>query len=125
MIPEPPQLMPIDFGESLLYEGHFAQAHCIVQKGNRPITFQWLFNGKELEISQDMEVLNVGKRSSVLTLDPVRLQYQGTYTCLAFNKVGSAHASAELIVNGIPVIIMSVLKQLKQIHQIRFPCLLL
>lgn len=98
-ISERPHLIPIDFGESVFYEGDFAQANCVLQKGDQPIKFSWIFNGVTLESSSEIQIDYIG-RSSILTLDPVRGVHQGTYTCVASNPAGEEQMSANLTVNG-------------------------
>lgn len=98
-ISERPHLIPIDFGESVFYEGDFAQANCVLQKGDQPIKFLWIFNGVTLESTSEIQIDYIG-RSSILTLDPVRGVHQGTYTCVASNRAGEEQMSANLTVNG-------------------------
>lgn len=99
-IPERPHLIPIDFGESDFYEGDFAQANCVMQKGDRPVNMTWIFNGFVLQSRGGIEIEYTG-RSSFLTLDPVRGDHQGLYTCKASNQAGEEQVSATLTVNGI------------------------
>lgn len=98
-IPERPHLIQIDFGESDIYEGDFAQANCVLQKGDRPVNMTWIFNGIVLLSGDGIKIDQIG-RSSILTLDPVRGFHQGSYTCSASNLVGQEQVSTKLIVNG-------------------------
>lgn len=98
---EPPQVTPIDFGEPTFYEGDLAQATCVLRTGDRPVTFTWMFDGMELSQTDDTQVLNVGGKTSILTLDPVRAHHQGTFSCRATNAAGMTQVEAKLIVNGI------------------------
>ncbi|XP_047472706.1 Down syndrome cell adhesion molecule-like protein Dscam2 isoform X5 [Penaeus chinensis] len=99
---EPPQLLPIDFGSDTFYEGDLAQANCVLRKGDLPVTFEWIFNSKLLEASDSVEVLNIGERTSLLTINPVRGHHQGNFTCLATNAAGVAQMGATIIVNVPP-----------------------
>lgn len=77
-----------------------AQANCVVRKGDLPLTITWLFNGVALASAADTQIVGVGARTSILTLDPVRGHHQGTYVCIAQNSAGESEAQANLIVNG-------------------------
>lgn len=77
-----------------------AQANCVVRKGDLPLTFTWLFKGVALTNVADTQIVGVGARTSILTLDPVRGHHQGTYVCIAQNSAGKSEVQADLIVNG-------------------------
>lgn len=100
VIAEPPQILPIDFGSDAFYEGDLAQVNCVLRKGDRPLTITWMLNGLALVSTDDTEIVSVGSRTSILTLDPVRAHHQGNYSCVAKNAAGTAHVEASLIVNG-------------------------
>lgn len=97
---EPPQLTPIYFGEPTFFEGDLAQVTCVLRKGDQPVTFSWMFDGVSLTQTDGIHVIDVGGRTSILTLDPVRTHHQGTYVCSATNAAGSAKVEADLNVNG-------------------------
>lgn len=97
---EPPQLTPITFGEPTFFEGDLAQVTCVLRKGDQPVTFNWMFDGVSLTQADNIHVIDVGGRTSILTLDPVRAHHQGTYSCSATNGAGSAEVEADLNVNG-------------------------
>lgn len=99
-LPEPPLLTPITFGEPTVFEGDLAQATCVLRKGDQPVTFSWMFDGVGLTQADGINVLDVGGRTSILTLDPVRAYHQGTYSCSATNAAGTAEVKAELNVIG-------------------------
>lgn len=75
------------------------QANCVLQKGDRPVNFTWVFNDIILQSGDGIRLDNFGK-SSILTLDPVRGVHKGNYTCIASNRAGEEQVSARLIVNG-------------------------
>ena len=92
-------LTPITFGEPA-FEGDLAQVTCVLRKGDQPVTFSWMFDSVELTQADSINVLDVGGRTSILTLDPVRAHHQGTYSCRATNVAGTAAVKAKLSVNG-------------------------
>lgn len=105
-ITEPPELLPIEFGLEAFYEGDVAQASCRMRKGDRPVTFQWLFNGVEVVNTEDTLINYIRGTTSILILDPVRAHHQGTYSCSASNDAGVAQVEATVIVNGILLSVM-------------------
>ncbi|XP_045126212.1 Down syndrome cell adhesion molecule-like protein Dscam2 isoform X48 [Portunus trituberculatus] len=99
---EPPELLPIEFGVEAFYEGDVAQASCRMRKGDRPVTFRWLFNGVGVVNTESTMVNNLGGTTSILILDPVRAHHQGIYSCSASNDAGVAQVEATVIVNVPP-----------------------
>ncbi|XP_050693602.1 cell adhesion molecule Dscam2-like isoform X49 [Eriocheir sinensis] len=99
---EPPQLTPISFGEPTFFEGDLAQVTCVLRKGDQPVTFSWMFDGVSVTQTDSVHVIDVGGRTSILTLDPVQAHHQGTYSCSATNAAGKAEVEADLIVNVPP-----------------------
>ena len=92
--------MPISFGSDVIEEGAFAQALCVVRKGDAPLVFSWTFNG--MNISSDLGTFTtpIGTRASMLLISSVEARHQGTYTCTAKNLAGLRSASVELKVNN-------------------------
>ena len=82
------------------YEGDVAQGSCRMRKGDRPVTFRWLFNGVDVVNTEDTMVNYLGGTTSILILDPVRAHHQGIYSCSASNDAGVAQVEATVIVNG-------------------------
>lgn len=93
--------MPIDFGSDKFYEGDLAQANCVLRKGDLPVMFQWIFNDQPLVVSDSVQILNIGGRTSLLTISPIHGYHQGNFTCIATNSAGTARVDASFIVYGI------------------------
>lgn len=83
-----------------MHAGHFAQIHCIVAEGDLPLTIQWTFNGESLKKYPEVLVANMGKRSSILTIESVSYINSGNYSCEVRNNAGSFVHVAQLLVNG-------------------------
>ena len=98
---EPPQLLPISFGDEVFEESDAATASCVVKKGDMPLEIIWKLDSEALTTSSDVNIMNIGKRTSILTITSLKAKHQGIYTCLAVNAVGSSEESAKLIVHGI------------------------
>lgn len=87
-------------------------ATCTVNKGDLPIAVFWLFQSADenenknthhpIKISTNNGILitRVSARMSTLSIESVRSRHRGNYTCNAKNSAGSAHFTAELLVNG-------------------------
>ena len=97
---EPPNLLPLNFGQEVMDEGSFAQVSCIVTKGDQPLTISWSFHGHD--ISSDLGIITtpLGKMGSSLMITSVGHKHRGTFTCKASNQAGNTTQSVELRVNG-------------------------
>ena len=96
---ERPQIMDISFESNDFLEGDLAQTNCVLRKGDSPLVISWIFNGQPLVNSEGVQILKVG-RTSILTIDPVRGENQGNYTCTASNPAGQMSVHTSLIVHG-------------------------
>lgn len=61
----------------------------------------WYVNDRLIQNNVGISVGQVNKRLSTLSIDSVRAENAGTYTCTAENMAGSANYSTYLHVNGI------------------------
>ncbi|XP_058174792.1 cell adhesion molecule Dscam2 [Anopheles ziemanni] len=98
-----PVINPFHFEDHVDSE-ESVQVTCHVSKGDLPIEIGWLFNGKPMRISSNIEITSIGKRSSSLNIPSVGAGHSGVYTCIARNIAGSRNQSAELFVNVPPKI---------------------
>lgn len=70
-------------------------------KGDQPVEIEWSLNGIPITLDHfDISIVTT-KRVSLLTIDVVRANHAGEYTCSASNAAGGTSYSAPLIVNGI------------------------
>lgn len=74
---------------------------CGLSSGDLPVSFSWKLNGKPANHIEGINIVNVGKKTTVLTIDSLTESHAGNYTCFAENKAGVASYSAELVVKGI------------------------
>lgn len=77
-----------------------ATVQCAVTKGDFPIQFSWMHNGKTIDLSNGVTINKINKRISTLSIDSVDEEHIGNYTCIAKNLAGSTSYSAVLNVNG-------------------------
>lgn len=99
-----PKLLPFSFGEEPASLGESTTVQCSISLGDLPVTFSWLLNDERAESVADINVVTLGKKTSVLSIDSLTEYHAGNYTCLATNKAGTSRHHTLLIVNGINVI---------------------
>ncbi|KAG5890611.1 hypothetical protein JTB14_005121 [Gonioctena quinquepunctata] len=116
----PPQIIPFDFGGEPVYSGEFIQVYCTVRDGDLPIRIEWLLNGKAVDRVPDVAVSPAGKRASTLSIESVRYEHSGNYSCVANNNAGSVEYSTALHVNGLFIFIVSFLSVPPQITPFDF-----
>lgn len=97
---DPPVIIPINFGGTDLYEGGIASATCVVSQGSLPLMVTWTYNGNLLESDQYRTIHSFGKRTSILTIEPLNHHHQGVYGCAASNAAGTYQVEAELVIQG-------------------------
>lgn len=95
-----PKLLPFAFGDEPSYLGESTTVQCSLSSGDLPVKFSWLLNGRSLEGVNGINVVALGKKTSVLSIDYLEENHAGNYTCLAKNKAGVSSYSSELIVKG-------------------------
>lgn len=107
-----PKIAPFFLGSDALFPGDFFTLQCSITHGDLPISIYWTFNGIPLnqktsnigggsrDKNNDIIISNMGSRSSVLTIDSVKGQHAGNYTCYGKNAAGLSDHSVRLIVNG-------------------------
>ncbi|XP_039227469.1 Down syndrome cell adhesion molecule-like protein Dscam2 isoform X5 [Drosophila yakuba] len=99
----PSKIAPFDFGDEPSNFGESASVQCLVTSGDFPVSFAWLFNGREInENVYDVSMVKLGKKISALSIDIVRDHHAGNYTCVAVNRATSVNFTAELVVNVPP-----------------------
>lgn len=94
------QILPFTFAEESVNSGDMATVQCAVPKGDFPINFVWMHNGKKIDRLNGMSISKINKRISTLTIDSVSAEHSGNYTCIAKNLAGFSSHSAVLNVNG-------------------------
>ncbi|KAK3920463.1 Down syndrome cell adhesion molecule-like protein Dscam2 [Frankliniella fusca] len=94
----PPKLSP--FGPSLsAHEGERASLTCSVVSGDPPLRLQWLKDGLPLDT-----VHRVDEYNSILLIENLSREHNGSYTCAASNAAAEVTQTQELLVNVPPVI---------------------
>lgn len=96
----PPHISHFDFGSEAKNAGDSASIYCTVDKGDHPIQIEWFLNGNPLFDVDGITIGRFGKKISILSIDSVRAEHAGRYTCKATNFAGSALYSTGLAING-------------------------
>ena len=111
----PPVLAPFSFGStissslsnSVLTVGTRTRVLCGLVRGDTPVSFSWLKNGRPLTSGRasvttqpPVTITIVDDFSSLLTISRLERGHAGNYTCLASNEAGSDQFSTFLDVQG-------------------------
>nr|CAD7199658.1 unnamed protein product [Timema douglasi] len=100
-----PSITPFTFGEQAVNAGTLVQQSCVVSQGDEPLTISWVLGDRNASEVPGVSVFNLGKRTSILTIETVRYFHWGTYTCVAINSAGVASQASVLTVNVPPKIL--------------------
>lgn len=95
-----PQIIPFDFGDSVINEFDMVSAYCSVNKGDLPIDISWRLNDRRIFTNDGISITRSNQRSSVLSIESVRDRQAGNYTCVASNVARTAEYTTVLAVNG-------------------------
>lgn len=96
-----PVISPFTFGEKALSSGQSANVQCAMIEGDLPVNFLWAHNGEYIHSNDAVSIGKFGKKISVLSIDSVRAQDIGNYTCQVQNSAGIKSHTAQLLVNGL------------------------
>ena len=94
-----PLIHPFSF-DGEVNSGDSVQLTCHVSKGDLPLKIYWSHN--DLPIFSHMGIManKIGDRISLLTVESVKAENSGLYTCIGSNNAGKSNYSTELFVNG-------------------------
>lgn len=102
-----PKLQPFSFGDDPLNVADSITVQCGVTVGDLPVKLSWKLNNLPLVSSENnINIAQLSRKVTVLTIDPVSETHSGNYTCQAENSAGITSHTAELIVNGIVLLII-------------------
>jgi len=77
-----------------------AQATCLVQEGDTPITVTWLKDGIQMSSSPAIHISHINEFTSILVIEQAESIHSGNYTCAATNAARTSYSSALLSVLG-------------------------
>lgn len=64
------------------------------------MSVQWKLNGDEIPAYLEVSTSKIGKRINVLSIESVKADHRGNYSCVAENQAGVAEFTAPLVVIG-------------------------
>lgn len=96
-----PRIEPVHIANRIR-AGETAQITCLVSQGDSPIDISWSFQGSELSNQKGIYTSKIGKKLSVLMIDPITSLHTGNYTCTVRNPAGTVNYTTSLNVFGIP-----------------------
>lgn len=67
------------------------------------MTVEWTLNGMDIPTYLEVSTSKIGKRVHVLSIDSVKADHAGNYSCIATNQAGSTEYTAPLVVIGLCV----------------------
>ncbi|KAK4288092.1 hypothetical protein Pmani_038864, partial [Petrolisthes manimaculis] len=97
----PPRLARVTFPEATR-AGMRAQASCLVQEGDRPLTFTWHKDGRPLDPRLDVRISQLNPFTSILVIESADAVHTGNYTCAANNAALTTTSTARLTVSVPP-----------------------
>ncbi|XP_071034291.1 cell adhesion molecule Dscam1 [Parasteatoda tepidariorum] len=95
---ELPKLNPLSLPVDLKVESR-AKILCVASSGDQPIDFEWLKDGVVVNFGK---IEQLDESTSSLTLQPLKLDDIGNYTCKASNSIGSDYVTAPLFITAPP-----------------------
>lgn len=97
----PPKIATFSFGDEPLNFGESASVQCTISGGDLPMSVKWMLNGVDIPVYLEVSTSKIGKRINVLSIESVKYDHAGNYSCIATNSAGSAEYTAPLIVIGL------------------------
>lgn len=95
-----PKIATFSFGDEPLNFGESASAQCTISGGDLPMDVKWMLNGMEIPSYLEVSTSKIGKRINVLSIDSVKADHKGNYSCIVSNLAGTAEFTAPLVVIG-------------------------
>lgn len=83
-----------------MFAGQSAQVACSVSEGDSPLELSWTFDGPQDVFGLGVSVVNIGAKTSLLSIDNTDSVHRGNYTCRVANRAGRASYTAGLNVHG-------------------------
>lgn len=96
-----PKIATFSFGDEALNFGESASVQCTISGGDLPMVIKWTLNGEDIPPHLEVSTSKISKRIHFLSIDSVKADHAGNYSCIASNQAGSAEYTAPLIVIGL------------------------
>lgn len=101
-----PHILPFTFGDEIPNQGDTVSVSCIASKGDVPIGLTFYHN--EIPVIDDNGItITKSAKIAMLSIESLRAEHRGNYTCKASNRAGQVQFSAELNINGYYIIVFN------------------
>ncbi|GFS81159.1 titin [Trichonephila clavipes] len=80
--------------------GDIAEIFCSLRRGEFPVTFRWLHNGKDVS-HQSKYKITTGESSSTIHIGKIQAIDIGNYTCVATNRYGKDEMTSNLLIESL------------------------
>ena len=77
-----------------------AQATCLVQEGDQPVTLTWQKDGQPFDPRLDIRTSLIDAYTTMMTIDSATAAHSGNYTCVATNAARTTTSTGRLTVSG-------------------------
>lgn len=94
-----PKIIPFYF-DNPMHSGESSQVTCSVSSGDQPLDITWSFEGRNVSALPGITASKVGRKASVLLIDPIEAIHRGNYSCSVRNPAGVVNFTAVLRING-------------------------
>ncbi|XP_037801822.1 Down syndrome cell adhesion molecule-like protein Dscam2 [Penaeus monodon] len=95
----PPRLAPMVFPAGTR-AGMRAQATCLVQEGDQPVSLSWTKDGQPIDPQLDVRFSQLDVFTSIIVIERATAAHSGNYTCAATNPARTATTTGPLTVSG-------------------------
>ncbi|XP_069972795.1 cell adhesion molecule Dscam1 isoform X4 [Penaeus vannamei] len=97
----PPRLAPMVFPAGTR-AGMRAQATCLVQEGDQPVSLSWTKDGQPIDPQLDVRFSQLDVFTSIIVIERATAAHSGNYTCAATNPARTATTTGPLTVSVPP-----------------------
>ncbi|GFS39582.1 titin [Trichonephila inaurata madagascariensis] len=94
-----PMLNPVMVPHNLSM-GDIAEIFCSLRRGEFPVSFRWLHNGKDVS-HQSKYKITTGESSSTFHIGKIQAIDIGNYTCVATNRYGKDEMTSNLLIESL------------------------
>lgn len=87
--------------DSPLHVGDYYQLNCAVLHGDAPFNITWYYNNERIFNQEGITIFMHSTRSSSLSIESLRPENAGKYSCVGANRAGYTEVSTNLTIRGL------------------------
>ncbi|XP_053205985.1 cell adhesion molecule DSCAM-like isoform X3 [Panonychus citri] len=99
---DPPKIQPFNFPSDLQLNQPIIVTFCTAYSSDKPITFEWLKDGKAIAGQSEDTIIKNHEMFSILELKNLKANQIGNYTCVASNRFGIDSFTSSLLMKAPP-----------------------